>query len=60
MRYLRKRYGRRAAVFVPFWTANAAAHAGVWLVRSAAARDPERSRSARRWAGAYLRAARTR
>jgi GT2 family glycosyltransferase len=58
MRYLRKRYGRRAAVFPPLWAANSGAHAAFWLGREAGARarrDPVETARARRWATAYLR-----
>jgi N-acetylglucosaminyl-diphospho-decaprenol L-rhamnosyltransferase len=60
IRYLRKRYGRQAAIFPPLWSANASAHAVLWLARGARARargDRDEAARARRWAAAYVRSA---
>jgi GT2 family glycosyltransferase len=60
MRYLRKRYGRRAAIFPPLWGANASVHCALWSARATAAwargEAPAAAR-ARGWAAAYLRSA---
>lgn len=61
MRYLRKRYGRRAAVFPPLWGVNASLHSALWSIRAAAARargENGEAARARRWAAAYVRSTR--